>query len=45
MSLTMATVVSIKNLTLKNRYSENDLASTETFWEKIDQDSQVRDSL
>ena len=36
----MTTVVSIKNLILKNRFSENELASTKTFWERIDQDSQ-----
>ncbi len=33
---TVASVVSVKNLTLKKRFSEKELASAETFWKKQD---------
>jgi len=36
----VATVVSIKNLTLKNRFTEKDLSSTDSLWEKVHQDDQ-----
>ena len=36
----VATVISIKNLTLKNRFTEKELSSTESLWKKVHQDDQ-----